>query len=88
MNLPDNGNQRLGLALVVAGLLILFFRFFGWVIGWPLFILVPGVALLLVAALNGRAASALFIPGSILTTLGGIFFVQNATDYFESWAYV
>jgi hypothetical protein len=88
MNLLDNHNQRFGLALVGLGLLILFFRFFSWVIGWPLFILIPGVALLSVAAFGGRAASALFIPGSILTTLGSIFFVQNATDYFESWAYV
>lgn len=88
MNRLDNRNQRLGVALVVVGILILFLRLFSWTIGWPLFILVPGLALLLAAALGGRALSALFVPGSILTTVGSIFFVQNATDYFESWAYV
>jgi hypothetical protein len=84
----DNRNQRLGTALVLGGLLLLFFRFFSWAVAWPLFILGPGLALLLAAALGGRAVSALFIPGSIVTTIGGILFVQNATDYFESWAYV
>lgn len=88
MNLLDNYNQRLGVALVLVGLLLLFFRLFSWNIGWPLFILVPGVALLLAAALGGRALSALFIPGSVVTTIGAIFFVQNAADYFQSWAYV
>ena len=88
MNLLDKRNQHIGVALVGLGLLILFFRFFSWVIGWPLFILVPGVALLSAAAFGGRTSSTLFIPGSILTTIGSIFFVQNATDYFESWAYM
>jgi hypothetical protein len=81
-------NQRLGMALVLVGLFLLFFRFFSWTISWPLFILVPGVALLLAAALGGRALATLFIPGSVVTTVGAIFFVQNAADYFESWAYV
>lgn len=88
MNLLNNHNQRPGLALVGLGLLILLSRFFSWMIGWPLFILIPGVVLLSAAAFGGRASSALFIPGSILTTLGSIFFVQNVADYFESWAYV
>ena len=86
MNRLDN--QRLGVALVLVGLLLLFFRFLSWTLGWPLFILAPGVALLLAAALGGRALAALFVPGSILTTVGSIFFVQNAADYFQSWAYV
>ena len=88
MTTLGNRNQRLGTALVLGGLLLLLFRFFSWTLAWPLFILVPGVALLLAAALGGRAISALFIPGSIVTTIGSILFVQNATDYFESWAYV
>jgi hypothetical protein len=84
----DNRNQRLGTALVLGGLLLLLFRFFSWTFAWPLFILGPGIALLLAAALGGRAASALFVPGSIVTTIGTILLVQNATDHFESWAYV
>jgi hypothetical protein len=84
----DNRNQRLGMALVLGGLLLLLLRFFSWTFAWPLFILGPGLALLLAAALGGRAASALFIPGSVVTTIGTIFLVQNAANYFESWAYV
>lgn len=84
----NNRNQRLGTALVLGGLLLLLFRFFSWTFAWPLVILGPGLALLLAAALGGRAVSALFVPGSVVTTLGSIFLVQNATGYFESWAYV
>lgn len=85
----ETQNQRVGFALVTVGVLLLIVRF-SWNIGWlwPLFILVPGVALLVAAALGGASVSALFVPGSVVTTLGIIFFFQNATDYFESWAYV
>ena len=87
MNLPANLNQRLGAALVAVGSALLLFRLFGWAFGWPLFILVPGAALLAAAALAGRSASALFIPGGVVTTVGLILLVQNATGRFESWAY-
>ena len=40
-----------------------------------------------VAALGRTDAAGFFIPGSILTTLGLLFFVQSATDHYESWAY-
>ena len=90
MNTLETRNQRVGVALVGVGVLLLVVRLFSWNLGWlwPLFILVPGVALLVAAALGGASVSALFVPGSVVTTLGVIFFVQNATDYFESWAYV
>lgn len=86
----ETQNQRVGFALVTVGVLLLIVRLFSWNIGWlwPLFILVPGVALLVAAALGGASVSALFVPGSVVTTLGIIFFFQNTTDYFESWAYV
>lgn len=80
----DNRNQRLGTALVLGGLVLLLFRFFSWAVGWPLIILGPGLALFLAAALGGRAVSALFVPGSVVTTLGSIVLMQNATIYFES----
>ncbi len=87
MNLPANFNQRLGAALIAIGSALLLFRLFGWTFGWPLFIVLPGAALLVAATLGGRSASALFIPGGIITTVGLILLVQNATDRFESWAY-
>ena len=56
--------------------------------GWPFFIIVPGLALL-VAALAGRGVvgEGLAIAGSIVTVTGLILLYQNATDHFESWAY-
>lgn len=83
-------NERLGLVLVLGGALLLVFQLFGWRFGeilWPFFILVPGLLILSAAFLGGRSLAPLFIPGSVITTLGLIFLVQNATDHFESWAY-
>ena len=82
-------NQRAGFGLVIGGTLLLV----GTLLSragaelWPLFILVPGLALLAVATFGHRETAALFIPGSVLTILGLLFFVQIATDHFESWAY-
>ncbi len=82
-------NQGIGFGLVIGGALLLV----GTLLSrsgaelWPLFILVPGLVFLAVAAFGRSGAAALFIPGSVLTTLGLLFFVQIATDHFESWAY-
>lgn len=83
-------NERLGLVLVLGGGVLLLGQLFGWQFGeilWPFFILVPGLLLLSAAFLGGKSLAPLFIPGSVITTLGLIFLVQNATDHFESWAY-
>lgn len=88
--MDSSRTQRLGLALLVVGVLLLFVRLFSWDVGWllwPLFILVPGVLSLLAAAFGGPSLASLFIPGSVVTTVGTILFLQNATDHFESWAY-
>lgn len=80
-------NQRLGVGLIVVGAVFLLGSLFGWNFGpslWPLSILLPGVLLLLAATFT---VSALFIPGGVLTTLGLIFFVQELTDHYGSWAY-
>ncbi|MEJ2665884.1 MAG: hypothetical protein P8Z81_02095 [Deinococcales bacterium] len=81
-------NQTIGIILIVVGILVLLGRTanLGWV-GWPLFVLVPGVALLAWAFLGGEEAAGLAIPGSIVTTIGLILFVQNLGNYFESWSY-
>ena len=82
-------NQRIGFGLIIGGGLLLV----GTLLSrsgaelWPLFILLPGLVFLAVAAFGRRETAGLFIPGSILTTLGLLFFVQVATDHFESWAY-
>jgi hypothetical protein len=56
--------------------------------GWPAYVIGPGLALLVAAAVGGKSWSFLAIPGSIVTTVGAILFVQNATDLWQTWAYV
>ena len=82
-------NQRIGFGLVIGGGLLLISTLLSRSGAelWPLFILVPGLIFLAVAAFGRPGAAGLFIPGSVLTTLGLLFFVQVATDHFESWAY-
>lgn len=81
-------NQIIGIVLIVLGILVLLARTadVGW-LGWPLFVLLPGLALLAWAFLGGERATALAIPGSIVSTVGLILYVQNIGDYFQSWSY-
>lgn len=63
---------------------------FGRVIGaWgqPFFVMLPGIALLVLDFAGGKSAAGLAIPGSIVTTADLILFVQNPGDHSESWAY-
>lgn len=53
--------------------------------GWPLFVLLPGLVLL-VAALASRRLE-LAIPGTIVTAVGLVLAYQNTTGHWESWAY-
>ena len=83
-----NRNQIIGIVLIVAGILVLLGRTadMGW-LGWPLFVLAPGLALLAWALVGGDYAATLAIPGSVVSTVGLILFVQNLSGYFQSWAY-
>jgi drug/metabolite transporter (DMT)-like permease len=79
-----------GVLLVVLGLFFLVAQFVNvdWgSLAWPFFIIVPGALLLTAALMGGKSAAGLAIPGSIVTTVGLILFVQNLTGRFESWAY-
>jgi hypothetical protein len=59
-----------------------------WHYGWPLFIIVPGVLLLIVAITSrGFVGEGLAIAGSAITVIGLILLYQNSTGHFESWAY-
>jgi hypothetical protein len=83
--------STLGLLLVLAGIVLLVAQFVHIDLGhygWPLFIIVPGVALLVVAVTSrGFVGEGLAIAGSITTVTGLILLYQNSTDHFESWAY-
>jgi hypothetical protein len=82
------------LALIGAGALLLlanalhinFMRFL-----WPGFIIGPGLLLMWPAfssaAERRSPVSFLAVPGAMLATLGGLFFVMNLVNHFEAMAY-
>lgn len=55
---------------------------------WPLWIVVPGLALLMASfAIPDRGGLGLAIAGSIVTTVGLILWVQETYDLYGTWAY-
>ena len=84
-----------GLLLIGAGAVLLAVNTFGMrlpfdlgTLGWPVFIIVPGVVVLVIGLLNGgEPGVGLAITGGILSTIGLILAYQSATDHWASWAY-
>src|SRR5260221_4414112 len=77
----------LGVVLVVLGLFALLVQFPGFDPGgsWPLFIVIPGLTLLIVGFVSlGTGA---LIPGAILTVIGLILAYMNATQDWPAWAF-
>jgi hypothetical protein len=57
-------------------------------VGWPFFVIVPGLGVLgLGLAVAGRLGEVLATVGGVVTMAGLVLGVQNATDRFETWAY-
>ena len=57
-------------------------------VGWPLFVIVPGLVLFVLAlAVGGRGGSGLAVPAGIVTMAGIVLAVQSATNLWETWAY-
>lgn len=79
--------RRIGLLLILVGAVFLVGRL-GGNVAWPLFVLIPGVAMLAFALAGPRSSAGLAIPGSIVSAVGMILFVQAATDTFHTWSYV
>jgi len=80
-----------GTILVIVGALFLIGRVVDITAGphaWPLWILVPGVAMLVGSLLiPSRAGLGLAIPGAIVTVVGLVLWVQEIYDLWETWAY-
>jgi len=80
-----------GVALVSIGLLTLasqFFRSFDfWGTTWPFFIIGLGVLFFVGMFAGGKSVAGLAIPGSILTAIGIMLFLQNLLGHWESWSY-
>ena len=51
--------------------------------GWPLVIILPGLAFLAAYALGPRGTAGMAVPGCVLTTIGLILAIQNT---FNLWA--
>ena len=86
----EHGRLVLGVLLIVLGGLFLASEQFNvdWDrYGWPVFVIVPGLVLLVLGlAIPGEAGLGLAIPGGIVTTVGLILAFQNSTDTYASWA--
>ena len=75
--------------LVVAGILLLVAQYASIDLGrygWPLYVIVPGLALLLVGLLM-RGASGLVVPGAVVTATGLVLTAQNTFNLWATWAY-
>ena len=79
----------LGIVFVVVGLFFLLVRLVNvdlGAYGWPLFIVIPGLTLLIVGFVSLGTGAA--IPGGILTMVGLVLAYQNSTGNWASWVYV
>jgi hypothetical protein len=85
------GDTALGGLLVLLGILVLLGQAVDvdvGQVGWPVFVIVPGLALLgLGLATDGRVGEVLAMVGGVISVNGLVLGVQNATDRFDTWAY-
>ena len=81
----------IGLILVIIGAVVLLTRVTDLSLGadaWPLWIVVPGVAMLLASfAVPPRGGLGLAVPGAIVATVGLVLWFQDANDAYATWAY-
>jgi len=80
-----------GLILIIVGTLFLVGRVLDITLGahaWPLWIIVPGLAMLTGSLLiPPRGGVGLAIPGAIVTMVGLVLWVQESYGLYETWAY-
>jgi hypothetical protein len=80
-----------GSVLLALGLLTLagqFFRNFNfWGMIWPFFVIGLGALFFMGMFASGKSAPGLAIPGTIITAIGLMLFLQNLFGHWESWSY-
>jgi hypothetical protein len=85
---PQRGVLVLGLALVGLGGLALLAQAGGLTLGWPAWVIVPGVGLLIAAVvIGGPTGSGVAAVGGIVTMVGVVLAAQEAFDLYATWAY-
>ena len=85
-----NGQLYLGFVFIVAGGLFLadMFLFEGILrFYWPLLIVLFGVTFFVGMLVAGKSGAALAIPGTIITFVGLLLFLQNALSLWVTWIY-
>ncbi len=83
-----SSSLALGVVLVVVGIFFLLMRLFNVDLstyGWPLYVIIPGVTLLVVGFVTFGTGA--LVPGGIITMIGLILAYQNATSDWASWAF-
>jgi hypothetical protein len=87
----QRGMLILGALLLAVGVLALAGRGLGinaFEVGWPLFVIVPGLLLLALATgIGGPAGAVLAAPAGIVTMTGIVLAIQAATGLWATWAY-
>jgi hypothetical protein len=86
--LGGGSTAALGIVLVVVGLFALLIVLSGVDLtqnGWPLFIIIPGLTLLVVGFISFGAVAT--VPGGIVTMLGLVLAYANSTGDWPVWAY-
>src|SRR3984893_16623646 len=79
----------IGIVLVVVGIFFFVVQLGGFDLGaygWPLFIIIPGLTLLIVGFVGLGTGAA--IPGGLLTMVGLVLAYQNSSRNWASWVYV
>ena len=84
----SRGALVIGALLIVLGAAALAIQMSGVTIGWPAWVILPGLAMLVAAfALPEPGGSGLAAVGGIVTAVGTVLAVQDATGTYASWAY-
>lgn len=91
VNSRNSGALVGGVLLILFGLLVLVSQFFSgfdfWGTFWPFIIIGVGAMFFIGMTAGGKSTAGLAIPGSIVTSIGLMLFIQNLTNHWESWAY-
>ena len=85
---PSGSSMAIGIVLVVIGIFALVIVLTGVDLsesGWPLFILIPGLTLLVAGFLSLGAVAT--VPGGVVTMLGVVLAYANSTGDWPVWAY-
>jgi hypothetical protein len=83
-----SSSLAVGIVFVVVGVFFLLIRLFNVDLssyGWPLYVIIPGLTLLVVGFFS--LGSGALIPGGIITVTGLIVAYQSVTNDWASWAY-